>query len=62
MEPLRKLLHGEWSVTGRLIADFAVYFVIGSTWFFVIGLLVRMGVTRLLNRDCRDGNYRARAS
>src|SRR2546421_610531 len=47
MEFLRKSLHGELTVTGRLLVDCAVYLVIGSAWFFAIGTLVRMGLSRL---------------
>jgi hypothetical protein len=46
-EPLRRALHGDLGVSSRLIVDGSVYVVLGSLWFYAIGLMLRRIFTSL---------------
>jgi hypothetical protein len=37
-ERLRRGLHGDLGVTGRLLVDASIYVILGSIWFYAIGV------------------------
>ena len=48
MNWLRNLLHPDWSVESNLLIDGAVFFTIGSLWFYLIGSLMRSALLKLM--------------
>jgi hypothetical protein len=39
-DPLRRALHDDLGLSGRLVVDAGVYIALGSAWFYAIGLVL----------------------
>lgn len=48
IEPLRHAIPHEWGST-KVILDATLYLLLGSVWFYSIGVLIKLGLARLSN-------------
>ena len=49
MNWVRHLLHPDWGVRSNLAVDLTVFLIIGSFWFYAIGLVVKSALARVIH-------------
>ncbi len=45
---IRSGLHGDFGTEGRLVVDGVAYLLIGSSWYYLLGLILRAATKRVV--------------